>query len=75
MLIKYIVYIMFGFKTMQVKWIFELVIRTLWNQTLIWRQSVRIYGELYCINSVQSIFFGISPIVKQYHMLPSFITF
>ena len=35
---------------------------------------VRIYGEQYAQNSAQSIFFGISTVVKQYHPLPSSIT-
>ena len=39
MLIKYIVYIMFGFNTIQAKWIFVFVFHSPYIQTLIWRQS------------------------------------
>ena len=45
MLIKYIVYIAFGFKTIQVKWILEIVFRTPQIQTH--TTPVRIYGESY----------------------------
>ena len=58
MLIKYIVYITFGFKTIQVKWIF---------QTLIRRQSESMVNRTR-INSAQSIFF------LEYHPSSSNIT-
>ena len=51
MLIEYIVYITFCFKTIQVKWIFEFVFRT-----LIRRQSESMVNRTR-INSAQSIFF------------------
>ena len=42
-------------------------------QTLNRRRSESMVNRTH-INSAQSIFFGISPVVKQYHPLPSFIT-
>ena len=52
MLIKFIVYITFGFNTTQVKWIFEFEFRT----TLKRRQSESMVNRTR-INSAQSIFF------------------
>ena len=58
MIIEYIVYIAFCFKTIQVKWIFEFVFRTLRRQSESMVNRTR-------INSAQSIFFrrqAISPV-------------
>ena len=59
---------MFGFKTIQFKWIFEFVFRTLLVQTLIRRQSESMVNRMR-INSAQSIFFGISPVAKFHHVI------
>ena len=75
MLIKYIFYIAFGSKIIQVKWIFLFVFRTLSIQKLIRRQSEPMVNCTHIpVHSAQSIFFGISTVVKQYitrchHML------
>ena len=61
MLIQYIVYIKFGFTTIQVKWIFVFVSRT---QSLKRHNSESMVNRTR-INSAKSIFFGISPVVKQ----------
>ena len=61
MWIKYIVYITFGFKTIQVKWIFEFVFRTPYIHPLIRRQSESMVNRTR-INSAQSILFGISSV-------------
>ena len=60
MLIKYIVKITFGFKTIQVKWIFVFVFRTPYIHTLIRRQSESMVNRTR-INSAQSIFFLYHP--------------
>ena len=59
-LIKYIVYITFGFRTPHI-------------QTLVRCQSEFMVKRMR-ITSAQSMFFGISPVVKQYHPLPRSIT-
>ena len=51
--IKYIAYVTFGFKTIQVKWIFVFVFRTSYIQTLIRRQSS--ISNRTRINSAQAI--------------------
>ena len=56
MLIEYIVYITFGCKTIQVKWIFEFIFPTPYIQTLIRCQSEYMVNRTR-INSAQSIFF------------------
>ena len=73
-LIKYIIYITFGFKTIQLKWIFEFVFRTPWIQMLIRRLSESMVNHT-CINSAQWIFLwniarrqAISPVAKFHHM-------
>ena len=58
MLIKYIVYITFCFKTIQVKWIFEFVFRSPLIQKLTRRQSESMVNRTR-INFAQSIFFFI----------------
>ena len=55
MLIKYVVYITCGFKTIQVKWITKFVFRTPKIQTLIRRQSESMVNRTR-INFPQSIF-------------------
>ena len=55
MLIRYLVNITFGFKTIKVKWIFLFVFRNPYIQTLIWRQSESMVNRT-CINSAHSIF-------------------
>ena len=74
-LIKYIVYITFAFKTIQVKWIFEFVFHTPLIQTSKWCQSESKVNRTH-INSAQSIFFwnitrrqAISPVAKFHHVL------
>ena len=70
MFIKYIVYIDFGFKTIQVKWIFEFVISNAHTT------QVRIYGEP-CADKFCAVdLFGnitrlktISPVAKFHHVL------
>ena len=64
MLIKYIVCITFGIKTIKVKWIFEFVFRTSYIQTLIQRQSKSLVNRSR-ENSAQTIFLGLSAVVKQ----------
>ena len=59
MLIQYIVYIKFGFTTIQVKWIFVFVSRTPYIQSLKRHQSESMVNRTH-INSAKSIFFGIS---------------
>ena len=72
MLIKYIVKITFGFKTIQVKWIF--VFRTPYIHTLIRRQSESMVNRTR-INSAQSIIFyitrrqAISTVAKLHHVI------
>ena len=58
MSIKYIVYITFGFITIQIKWMFEFVFRSLYIQTLIRRKSESMENRTRTKLS-QSIFFGI----------------
>ena len=62
-----------GFKTIQVKWIFVFVFQTPYIQTLIRHQSESMVNRTR-MNFAQSIFSLISPVVKQYHPLPSSIT-
>ena len=73
MLIKYIVYISFGFKTIQVKWIFEFVFRTPLNPTL---KPVKMYGEPYVhkFSTIDNFLNftrrqAISPVVKFHHVM------
>ena len=69
MLIKYIVYITFGFKTIKVKWICDVCISYSLNSNAhIWRQSESMVNCTRII-SAQSIFFGISPVAKFHHVL------
>ena len=72
-LIKYIVYISFGFKTIQVKWIFEFVFRTSKIQTLIRHHAVRIYGEHYAHKFWADNTFLKITCCQAYHLLPSSI--
>ena len=59
-LMKNIVYILFRFKTIQVKWIFDFIFRSQIIQTLIRRQSESMVNRT-SINSAQAIFILISP--------------
>ena len=64
---KYIVYITFCFKTMQVKWIFSV-------NSNAYTTPTRIYAEPYAHEFCTVNIFGISSVVKQYHPSPSNIT-
>ena len=76
MLIKYIVYITFGFKTIQVKWIFVFVYPTPSIYSNAHMMPVRIYGEPYAHKfCTVDIFWNItrrqaiSPVAKFHHVL------
>ena len=73
MFFKEIVYIAYGFKTIQVKWKIVFLFRIPYIQTLRRRKSESMVN---CtpIKSAQSIFVLISPVVKLYRPLPSPIT-
>ena len=74
MLIKYIVNITFGFKRIQIKWILVFVLRSLYIQTPIHRQSESMLSRTR-INSARFIFLditrrqAISPVAKFRHVL------